>query len=153
MGQCTHCQQPVGCVGCVALDMVSYSAESSPQWNIQSLLPAVGYMNVYFCCCIPKAVHHSVVSTKKKGEVLEMHLWQRFPGSEWTDWVPEHRSVTGSSHITAHGKLKALLSLFSLDYWVSSIQRLCCAFGTYLPTGKSWLFNWVLWCQMLITRL
>lgn len=82
----------------------------------------------------PKAVHHNVI--KKIGWSFGNAPVAEIPRARVNRLrVPEHRS--GSSHITAHGKLKALDSLFSLDHWVSSIERLCCAFSTYLPTGKS----------------
>lgn len=117
MSQCTNWQQTVGCMGCMALDMVSYSTGFSCQWNMQSVFPTVGYKtfilrNMYFCCCIPRLFSIMWSLYKKKGEVSEIHLWQWSPGPEWTDptrRAPEHRRVTAGSTVTTHGRLKAHL--------------------------------------------
>lgn len=94
VSQCTNCQQPVGCV---AFGMVSCSAGSSFQWNIQSVFPTVGY-KTFSRMCVFAAAHQGCspqcnLFTKEKAEVLEMHLWQGFPGAEWTGWAPQNTGV------------------------------------------------------------
>lgn len=142
--QCTNWQQPVGCAWPLiwwatgqGLHASEMSSQCSPQWDARDSQECV------FLLLHTKAVHHNVISLKKKrrGKLWKCTCGRDSQGQSEQTQSPRTRECNSEfPHLSSWKKRKALLSLFSLDYWVSSIQRLCCAFSTYLPTGKSWLF-------------